>query len=191
MSTCIYCLPNYIFQNFQLSIMLLKMNTTNLIVTTVFWLVAIWSDTAATHCKRYSLSMPYYGRYCPGDGAVTTHLLPHQCRYTCLQSTTCKAYSYNITEGTCKRFESPCPQAISDVVMQFAVFTEQPRDRCYLWIPYRTGDAIDPRMISTDNLDRLISRMQREGNDIVCHFHTKNKACYALWGASGFRQPRL
>ena len=141
-------------------------------------------DVAATHCKHYSLSMSYYGRYCPCDGTVTLHLLPYQCRYVCFQSTNCKAYNYNTTEGTCKHFTSPCPQAINDDVMQFGLYTEKPRDQFYQWVPYRSGDTIDPRMIFTDNPGRYISRMQRHGNDIVSYFNTFHKVCFANWGGS-------
>ena len=84
--------------NFQVYMRLLKMNATNLIVTTVFWPVAIWPAMATTHCKHYSLSIPYNKRHCPSDGTITPHLLLHQCRYTCLQSTTCKDYNRLVSQ---------------------------------------------------------------------------------------------
>ena len=60
-----------------------------------------------------------------GMDTVTPKLLTHQRRYICLQSATYKAYNFNITEGTCTRFTSPCPQAFINPVMEFVVFRKQ------------------------------------------------------------------
>ena len=162
------------------------MNIISFIICTAFGAFFMSSFIAAEYCNSYSLSMSYNGRYCPGEGTITLQLLSHQCRYICLQSTKCKAYNYNVTEGTCTRFTSPCPQAFPDSVMEFAVLAEIPRDQCYQWTPYSSGDPIDPRMISTGTIDLLICRMQRGGDDRVCHFYTVNEICYASWGASEF-----
>ena len=138
-------------------------------------------------CRLYSLSMPSNGIYCIGDGVVTHHVPPHQCRLMCLQSPICKAYNYNITDGTCTRLRTPCPQAFADVLMEFAIFSEKSSDQCYQWLPYSPGDAVDRRMLSTDDAGRLlICRMQRDESDTVCYFHTSHKTFYGSSGSTEF-----
>ena len=121
-------------------------------------------------CEMHSLSMPYKGRYCTGVGTVTLKLLPHQCRSMCLQSAICKAYNYNTTSEACTRITSPCPQAIGDPVMEFAVFRETSAKQCYKWVPYSSGDVLDERMISTDTSSYIVARLKVNGNDLVCKF---------------------
>ena len=152
----------------------------------IFGVVIIQPFITAEHCELYTVSTTYEGKYCPGYGTIVPNLFPHQCRYVCLQSTSCKAYNYNVTEGTCTHFTSPCPQAFPSTMMEFAVFTEKPKDQCYEWVPVSPGDAIDPRMISTGVQHLLICRMQRNGQDRVCHFYTANGRCYGSWGTSEF-----
>ena len=158
----------------------------NLIVFVVIGLVASGSGIAANNCEIFTLSMSYNGRYCPGDGIITQNLLPHQCRYICIQSSTCKAYNYNITERACTCFASTCLQALPDTMIAFAVFTQKPVDQCYQWVPYNSGDALNPRMIPTDDPIHYICRMQRSGNDIVCYFQIPYRTCFASWGSSEF-----
>ena len=112
---------------FQVEIIMLQFHVTSVIIGTAFGLTVIWSVIAAEHCKLFSLSTSYKGRYCPGDGIVSQHQFPHQCRYICLQAAACKAYNYNATRGTCTRFTSPCPLAVADTMMEFAVFTDKNR----------------------------------------------------------------
>ena len=157
-----------------------------LVIGTAFGISLIPLFIAAEHCSQYSLSMSYEGRYCPGDGTVTPHLLPHQCRYICVHSNNFRAYNYNATEGTCTRFTSPCPEAFPDTMMEFAVFTEKPIDQCYRWITYSSGDVVDPRMISTGEQKLLICRMQKDGSDRMGHFHTIRRVCYSCRGSSVF-----
>ena len=162
------------------------MGVTNIIIVTTFGVAAIWSAIAAEHCKLFSLSMPYNGRYCPGDGMVSPKLLPHQCRYICLQSTACKAYNYNTTDRTCTRFTSPCPLAFVHTMTEFAVFSEKLTEQCYQWVPYSSEDVIDARMVSTDFPHRIICRMQRDGDDIVCQYNTRYGMCFAHSSISAF-----
>ena len=158
------------------------MNARGMIISTALLLVVIPPTVAVKHCKLFSPSMPLEGKYCPGEGIDTPNLLPHQCKYICLQSISCKAYNYNTTERTCTRFTSPCSLAIADTMMEFMVFTERATDQCYQWIPYSSGDTIDPRMIPTDDPGRLICRMKKDGSDIVCYFHTTQFRCYGSGG---------
>ena len=165
---------------------MLQVDVTSVILSIALEVAAIWPVIAADHCKVFSLSVSYRGRYCPGDGMLSTDLLPHQCRHICLQSTACKAYNYNITDRTCTRFTSPCPQPVVDPVMEFAVFTENPIDQCYEWVSYSSGDPVDARMITTDEPERVICRMQKDGHDIVCNFHIRYSKCYGNLGSSEF-----
>ena len=148
---------------FQVQTIMVKIGVTSAVVGTVVGVTALLSALATEHCKVFSISNSYSGRYCPGDGMVTLHILPHQCRYVCLASPTCNAYSYNTTKGQCIRFASPCLQAIPDTVMEFALFTEKTMDQCYKWVPYSPRDTVDPRMLSTDDAHRIICRMEKDG----------------------------
>ena len=66
--------------------------------------------------------------------------------------------------------------------MEFMFFTERAIDQCYQWIPYSYGDTIYPRIIPTNDPGRLICRMQKEGGDVVCCFHTTQFRCYGSDG---------
>ena len=151
----------------------------------IFALFASPSTIMAETCDRYKMPMPYYGRYCTGEGIINPFLFPHHCTQTCLQSASCKAYNYNTTAKICTRFTSPCPQAFADHAMEFVVLTPMPHEQCYEWIAYGSGDRLDERMISTDQPHRIIYRMKINGDDIVCYLHTMQNTCYAI---SGYRQ---
>ena len=112
---------------------MLKKDVRKLVIDTVFRLAVFNSHIAADHCKLYSLSNDYIGRYCPANGTVTVVLSPLQCRYSCIQSTTCNAYNYDTRERTCTHLPSPCPLAFANTMMEFMVFTEKPVHQCYQW----------------------------------------------------------
>ena len=161
----------------------LQMHARSLIIGVVFMVFPGLSTVWTEKCEHYSLSMPYKGRYCTGDGIVTPLVAPHLCWYQCILSSTCKAYNYNATVGICTGFSSPCPQALSDPAMEFSVFTQRPYEQCYEWIPYNSGDSIDERMIYADTFFHIIARMERSGNDIVSYFHTGFNVCYGYFGS--------
>ena len=138
-------------------------------VFVVLLAAAVVLNVTANRCIWYRLTMPYEGMYCIFEGTVFQKLLPHECQSMCLQSATCKAYNYNVTEGTCTQFSSPCPQAFSDSVMEFVVFRNTPVSRCYEWVPYSPGDPLDERMVATDNPWFIVARLQVNNNDGVDH----------------------
>ena len=141
--------------------------------------------------------MPYEGRYCAGEGTVTPKLLPHECLYICLQSPTCRAYNYTVTEETCTRFTSPCPQAYSDPLMEYVVFRETPVHQCYEWVTYNSGDPLGERMTATDSPWCIVSRLQVNGNDVVSYFVTDSDHCWGTFEKTeystkqGYRCERL
>ena len=56
-----------------------------------------------------------------------------------------------------------------------------------LWMgDIQCRDPADDRMIYTDDPRRMISRMQRDGNDFGCYFYTQFAACFASSGGSEF-----
>ena len=116
-------LGTFLFAHFISS----QTGTINMGVFVILLVVATALRVTAIRCGWFSLTLPYRGRFCIDECTVTRNLLPRQCRYVCLQSATCKAYNYNVTEGTCTRFTSPCPQAFSDPIMEFVVFRETPQ----------------------------------------------------------------
>ena len=135
----------------------------------VLLVVATALRVTANRCQRFSLTMPYRGRFCTGEGTVTHELLPHQYLYICHQSANCKAYNYNVTGRTCTRFTHPCPQAFSDLVMEYVVFRETPINQCYGWVPYSRGDPLDARSITTGSPIFVVARLQVNGNDVVSY----------------------
>ena len=66
-----YSIYMNVFVWFQVEIIMLQFRVTSVIIGTAFGLAVIWSVIAAEHCKLFSLSMSYKGRYCPGDGIVS------------------------------------------------------------------------------------------------------------------------
>ena len=154
--------------------------TNNMVVFVVLLVVATALRVTAIRCGWFSLTLPYRGRFCIGEGTVIRNLLPRQCRHVCLQSATCKAYNYNVTEGTCTRFTSPCPQAYSDPIMEFVVFRETPTNKCYEWVSYSRGDPLDERMIATDSPWCIVARLQVNGNDVVSYMIPKKRSVLVL-----------
>ena len=73
-------------------------------------------------------------------------------------------------------------------MMEFAVFTEKTEDQCYQWIPVGTGsgNVIDACMISTDDPTRILCRMQKDGDDVVCQYNIRFGKCYANLGIGVF-----
>ena len=165
---------------------MVRIRAARISTSTVILVTAIMTALAVEHCKLFSVPETDNGRYCPSDGLAIPHLLSDQCKYICIASPRCNAYNYNTTKRTCTRFASPCLQAIPDAVMEFAVFTEKTKDQCYQWIPYSSGDAVDPRMVSTDDAHFIICRMQKDGNDIVCFYDSRTSNCYAIWESPEF-----
>ena len=166
---------------------MVRISETRIIIGAIILGITILSDLAAERCKKFSVSKPHSGRYCPGDGMVVSHLLPQQCLYVCIAYPACKAYNFNATDGTCNRFTAPCLQAIPDAVMEFVVFTEKSVNQCYDWVPYSSGDAIEPRMVFSDDTYRIVGLMQRDGHDRVGYFDAQQSKCYASWESSEFR----
>ena len=164
------------------------MDMIHVIIGTALAVLGGVTHVLASNCDYLGLSIGYSGMFCTGEGIVTHRLLPHQCRSFCLMSETCRAYNFNLTARTCTSFKSPCPQAFGDVSMEFAVFRKPPIAQCYEWVPYSSGDGIDQRMIFTDDPLRLICRLKRDGNDIVCYFHTLLSLCYGNWQGAQFSQ---
>ena len=136
----------------------------------------------AHRCELYNLAMPYGGRYCIAEGAITQRVLSHQCRLTCIQLSKCRAYNYNFTDETCTRFTATCLLAYSDPVMEFVVFRETPVHQCYEWVTYNSGDPLDERMIAADNPERIVSRLAVSGSDVVGYFFTVKGKCYGTVG---------
>ena len=155
-------------------------------VFVVFLAAVAVLNVTANKCRWHSLAMPYEGMYCIGEGTVTHKLLPYQCQYICLQSATCKAYNYNITEGTCTRFTSPCPQAFSDPVMEFVILREMPGNQCYEWVPYSPGAPLDERMIATDSPWCIVARLRVSGNDVISCFVRGLDHCYGAFGETEY-----
>ena len=146
--------------------MRLQMEVTGMDFATSLVLFTSLSTISAEYCEEYSLFMSYSGRYCTGEGDSNLVMPALHCQATCLQSAICNAYNYNVSKGICTCFTSPCPEAKSDPIMEFVVFTKKPSQGCYEWVPYSAGDTADDRMIYTDNPRHIISRMQRDGNDV-------------------------
>ena len=85
-----------------------------------------------------------------------------------------------IADATCSEtIQFPARRSFTSIIFQFS-------DQCYKWVPYISEDVIDARMISTDDPSRIICRMQRAGNDIVCQYNTIYSVCFANLGNSPF-----
>ena len=72
--------------------------------------------------------------------------------------------------------------------MEFVLITQMPYKEWYSCVPYSAGDTVEDRMIYTDDPRRVISRMQRDGNDYVSYFDSRYANCYSTTGNSLFRK---
>ena len=118
-------------------------------------------------CESYDFEHPFNGRYCPTKGILMSNLPWHQCKLYCLQTPNCHSVNYNFTDNICSYFTATCPKAINHPSMAFVLFTGRKSEECIQWIPKGSNQpSDDDRSVSEDN-QRFVARLQKDGNDFL------------------------
>ena len=130
-------------------------------------------------CESLDVANPFSGLHCPIEGTVVSNLHWHQCKLFCLQTPSCQAVNYNFTANLCTYFTSTCPRAFSHPDMAFNLFTGRQPRQCIEWIPKQDGQLPGDRSVTEDN-ERYVARLQKDGNDFVCYFYTSVNNCFSL-----------
>ena len=145
---------------FHFRLMRLQVEAPRMNIGTSLVLFTSLSTILAEYCEEYHLFKTYSGRYCTGEGNVNQLTPPHHCRAAYLHSSTCiMAYNYCAVGEIRTRLASLCPEAKSDPIMVFVVFTQRPYRECYEWVPYSVGETAHDFMIYTDDPWLMICRM--------------------------------
>ena len=124
--------------------------------------------------------------YCDNSGIGSYFLSYHECKYTCMQKTTCTAINYNIEHGTCILLPVPCPQSIADQNMKYAIFSSPYQEDCIEWVNYTVSMAHDERWALTkvggDDSNRVLAQVLYNGTHYPGHMSPKRNKCYATNG---------
>ena len=99
-----------------------------------------------------------------------------QCKLYCLQSPSCEAVNYNLTENICSQLTVTCPKAVSRLGMALFLSTGRQPEQCLEWIPIENGDPVGDRSVTEDS-ERFVARMQKDGNDLVCYLLRQANDC--------------
>ena len=106
-----------------------------------------------------SVNFPNKGFYCPHSGVAPTYTTQHLCKLACIPATTCLAINYNLSESRCTRLITPCPQANSEITMQYTLFYQRRIQECYQWRKLWTISTNHPRLVLNEKRSRIVSRL--------------------------------
>ena len=139
----------------------------------------LWGDVPVvlSTCESHEFINPFPGHYCPTGGITILNMSWHQCKFYCMHNSGCQAVNFNSTANICIRLSTTCAKAISHPETSFALFTGQQADQCYQWIAIETeDDRDDGRSLSEDN-ERFVARVQKNGNDLGAFFLAGWREC--------------
>ena len=147
-------------------------------------LISIYIRNTNADCHLFEIAPLSIGRFCPTDAIPQRPVEAHECKYHCIQSKFCSAFNYNHTHKSCTRIVNPCAMALSYPDVQYTVFAQRPANQCYEWVFYDssvTDDVMEDRTIHTDRAGLKVSRLQKDGNDIVGYLVHGFKNCYGWY----------
>ena len=149
------------------------------LVRTILILPMQFILVSTQQCQLLDSTSMLSGKYCPVNGVKSVNALPRHCRAICLQTQSCAAYNYNITDNTCTRLTATCPLAKSNPVMEFGKLIAKKNPDCHQWIPFTRGDPRDERMVSPDDSQhRTVARTVSAGAEHFGYYHEPQDACY-------------
>ena len=146
--------------------------------------ISIYIRNANADCHLFEIAPLSIGRFCPTDAIPQRPVEAHECKYHCIQSKFCSAFNYNHTDKACTRMINPCAMALSYPDVQYTVFAQLAANQCYEWVFYDSSvadDVMEDRTIHTDRAGQKVSRMQKDGNDIVGYLVHGLKNCYGWY----------
>ena len=143
-------------------------------------------------CNSISTVSKIFGHYCIDyDVAIPWSTSSRECNWLCIQKLTCTATNYNISENLCFLLSNPCPQASSDALMVYTLFTDVPRDLCLEWVDYTPGMPTDKRWALTkaggDDLQRIVARMTYMGDMYPAYMSPPHNKCFGTNGLVEFK----
>ena len=140
-------------------------------------------------CLSRDFFIPFNGRYCPSEGIINANLSWHQCKLYCLHTPSCESVNYNFTADLCAQLTTTCPKAVSHPDMAFVLLRGKQPEHCLEWIPKQDGDPVRDRSVTEDD-QRFVARMQKDGNDFVCYLGLSQYNCLSSDGNGGKIQSR-
>ena len=143
-------------------------------------------------CNSISTISTAFGHYCIDyDVSLPWSVSSHECNWLCIQKPTCTATNYNTSESLCFLLSNPCPQASSDALMIYTLFTDVPRDLCLEWMDYIPGMPTDKRWaltkVGSDDLQRIVARMTYMGDIYPAYMSPPYKKCFGTNGLVVFK----
>ena len=135
------------------------------------------ADISALYCNHSGVTIPWLVSF-------------HECRWLCIQKSTCTATNYNISENTCTLLSAPCPQTTSDMTMGYTMFSNTPRDQCLEWIDYTPGMPRDMRWaqceVRGEDLHRVVARLTYRGDIYPGYMTPLHRKCFGTDGSRKF-----
>ena len=120
--------------------------------------------------KFYFVNYPNEGFYCPQNGIANTYTTHNLCKLACIQSTACVAINYNISDSICTRMITPCPQANSEITMQYTLFSQRRIEECYQWRKLSTISPNHPRLVLNEKRSVIVSRLIYQSGYYPCYY---------------------
>ena len=146
-------------------------------------------------CNSLLTRLTAVGQYCEDYGVIIPWAVSfHECKWLCIQKPTCTATNYNTSENICSLLSTPCPQASSDTLMVYTMFSDNyhiPRDLCLEWVDYIPGMPTDNRWALTkvggDDKQRVVARMTYNGDIYPAHMFPFQSKCFGTDGVVSFK----
>ena len=147
-------------------------------------LISFYIRHTNAFCQLFEIAPQSIGRFCPTDEIPQRPVEAHECKYHCIQSKFCSAFNYNHTDKACTHITNPCAMALSYHDVQYTVFSQRPASQCYEWLFYDTNlnvDDMEDRTIHTDRAEQKLSRLHKDGSDIVGYLIHVKRDCYGWY----------
>ena len=143
-----------------------------------------------TSCNSLFNAKDITGIYCDDIGIDYFSMSFHDCKYICIHKAICTAINYDIEHCTCILLPVPCPQAITDQNMKYAIFSDPDQEHCIEWVNYTGSVVHDERWALTrvggDSSNRVLARMLYNGTHYPGHMSPIKNKCYATNGNATF-----
>ena len=128
-----------------------------------------------------SITFPNKWFYCPHNGVATTYTTQHLCKLAYIQATTCLAINYNLSKSLCTRLTTPCPQANSEITMQYTLFSQRRIQECYQWRKLWSVSTNHPRLVFNEKRSRIVRRLIYLSGYYPCY--NEFQQCYGGTGS--------
>ena len=168
------------------------MSSTELVILT--FAIHILLPCCRCACNSLSTRSTAVGQYCKYYDVIISWLVSfHECQWLCIQKPMCTATNYNTSENICSLLSTPCPQASSDTLTVYTMFSDIyhiPRDLCLEWVDYIPGMPTDKRWALTkvggDDKQRVVARITYNGDIYPARMSPFHGICFGTDGVVSF-----